>query len=74
MLVYGMYESFVSQMLYVCVLCAFCGSTLCCILHDFPFVDAGQGWRRHWIQSRSHDCLIGVPFCLLHPVTGPNNK
>ena len=26
---------FVMQMLYVCVLCASCGSSQCCILHDF---------------------------------------
>ena len=26
MLVYGKYDCFVMQMLYVCVLCAFCGS------------------------------------------------
>ena len=33
-LVYGKYECFVIQMLYVCVLCASCGSSQCCILHD----------------------------------------
>ena len=33
----------------VCVLCASCGSSQCCILHDLQFVNAGQGciWRRH---------------------------
>ena len=35
MLVYGEYECFVMQMLYVCVLCASCGSSQCCVLHDF---------------------------------------
>ena len=39
MLVYGKYECFVMQMLYVCVLCASCGSYQCCILHDLQFVD-----------------------------------
>ena len=34
MLVYGECECFVMQMLYVCVLCASCGSFQCCILHD----------------------------------------
>ena len=34
MLVYGKYECFVMQMLYVCVLCASCGSSQCSILHD----------------------------------------
>ena len=28
----GKYECFVMQMLYVCVLCASCGSSQCCIL------------------------------------------
>ena len=30
----GKYECFVMPMLYVCVLCASCGSSQCCILHD----------------------------------------
>ena len=34
----------VMQMLYVCVLCASCGSHLCCILHDLQF-DAGRGCK-----------------------------
>ena len=29
-----------------CVLCASCGSSQCCILHDFPFVNAGRGCKR----------------------------
>ena len=36
---YGKYECFVMQMVYVCVLCTPCGSSLCCILHDLQFVD-----------------------------------
>ena len=39
MLVYGKYECFVMQMLYVCVLCASCDSSQCCILHDLQFVN-----------------------------------
>ena len=35
MLVYGECECFVMLMLYVCVLCASCGSSQCCVLHDF---------------------------------------
>ena len=31
MLVYVKYECFVMQMFYVCVLCAYCGSSQCCI-------------------------------------------
>ena len=34
MLVYGECECFVMQMLYVSVLCASCGSSQCCVLHD----------------------------------------
>ena len=42
MLVYGECECFVMQMLYVCVLCASCGSSQCCVLHDLQFVNAGR--------------------------------
>ena len=35
MLVYGKYE------LYVCVLCASCGRSQCCILHDLQVVLSG---------------------------------
>ena len=40
MLVYGECECecFVMQMLYVCVLCASCDSSQCCVLHDLQFV------------------------------------
>ena len=38
MLVYGECECFVMQMLYVCALCASCGSSQCCVLHDLQFV------------------------------------
>ena len=37
MLVYGKYECFIMQM-YVC---ASCGSSQCCILHDLQFVNDG---------------------------------
>ena len=62
--------SVVMQMLYVCVLCAFCDSSQCCILHDLQFVNAGRGYkrrpyRRGILQSRSHDFLIGSHECLL---------
>ena len=43
MLVYGKCERFVMKMLYVCVLCASCGSPQCCVMHDLQFVNAGQG-------------------------------
>ena len=56
MLVYGECECFVMQMLYVCVLCASCGSSQCCVLHDLQFVNAGRGcnrppYRRGILQS-----------------------
>ena len=59
----GKYECFVMQM-YVCVLCASCGSSQCCILHDLQFVNAGRGCKRRpygrgILQMWSHDCLIG---------------
>ena len=34
MLVYGKCECFVMQVLYVCVLCASCGSSECCVLQS----------------------------------------
>ena len=44
MLVYGKYECFVMQMLYICVfLCASCGSSQCCIMHDLQIVNAVLG-------------------------------
>ena len=58
------------QMLYVCVLCASCGSSQCCVLHDLPFVNAGRGCNRRpykscILQNRSHNCIIGSHECLL---------
>ena len=52
------------QMLYVCVLCASCGSSRCCVLHDLQFVNAGRGcnwrpYRRGILQSMSHNCFMG---------------
>ena len=41
MLVYGNYECFIMHMLYVCVLCASCGSSQCSIMHDLQFVNTG---------------------------------
>ena len=63
-------ECFVMQMLYDCVLCASCGSSQCCVLHDLQSVNAGRGcnrrpYRRAILQSRSHNCFIGSHECLL---------
>ena len=58
----------------VCVLCASCGSSQCCVLHDLQFVNAGRGCNRRphrgILQIRSHNCLyvaMSVSFCLPHP-------
>ena len=70
MLVYGKFECFVMQILYVGVLCVSCGSSQCCVLHDFQFVNAGRGCKRRpygrgILQSRSDNCLVGSHECLL---------
>ena len=41
-LVYGKWEYFVIQMVYVSVLCASCGSPLSCVLYDLQFANAGR--------------------------------
>ena len=55
MLVYGKYECFVRQMLYVCVLCASCDSSQCCMIQ---FVNAGRRcktiWKRHTPEPVSY--------------------
>ena len=68
-LVYRKCECFVMQM-YVCVLCASCGRSQCCVLNDLQFVNAGRGcmrrpYGRGILQSWSHNCLIGSYECLL---------
>ena len=72
----GSVSVFVMQMLYDCVLCASCGSSQFCVLHDSQFVNAGRGCKRRpygrdILQSWSHKCLVGSHECLLlfsHPV------
>ena len=68
-------ECLVMQLLYVCVLCASCSSSQCCILYDLQFVNAGRGcngrpYRRGILQSRSHNCFIGSHECL--PLFAPS--
>ena len=70
MLVYEKYDCFIMQMLYVCVLYVYCGTSQCCILHDLQFVNSGRGCKRRpygrgILLSRFHDCLIGSHECLL---------
>ena len=70
MLVYGKCECFVVLMMHVCVLCASCGGSQCCVLHDLQLVNAGRGcnrrpYRRGILQSWSHNFLVGSHECLL---------
>ena len=63
-------EYFVIQMLYVCVLCASCGTSKCGVLHDLQVLNAGIGCKRRpygigILQIRSHDCHIGSHECHL---------
>ena len=46
MFVYGKCECFVMQMLYVCVLCAPCGSCQYCVMHDLQFVNTDRRCKR----------------------------
>ena len=65
MLVYGKYECFVMHMLYVCILCASCVSSQCCVLHDLQFVNAGRGYKR---RPYGRICLpqgVGAPSAML---------
>ena len=75
MLVYSKCECFVMQMLYVCVLCASCGSSQCCILHDLQLVNAGPGYKKRpygeaYYRAGLMSVAMSVSFCLLHPVAG----
>ena len=64
----------VMQMLYVCVVCASCSSSQCCILHDLQFVNAGRGCKmrqyvRGILQSRSIDSLkVVIRVSLCYPI------
>ena len=53
MLVYGECECFIMQMLYVCVLCASCGSSQCCVLHDLILVEDAIGNHTEEAYSRA---------------------
>ena len=64
------------HMLYVYVLCASCGSSECCVLHGFQFVNAGPRCkRRPYREAYSRAGLMtafyvamSVSFCSPHPV------
>ena len=52
MLLYGKHECFIMQRLYICVVCASCGSSQCCIMHDLQLVNAGRECKRHMEEAR----------------------
>ena len=67
MLVYVKYECFVMQMLYVCVLCANCGSSQCCITCSLLIlVEDERGDHMEEVYSRAG--FMTASFCLPHPV------
>ena len=74
MLVCGKYECFVMQMLYVCVLCASCGSSQCCMTCSLlMLVDDARSDHMEEAYSRSGlmtalYVTMSVSFCLPHPV------
>ena len=64
-------------MLYVCVLCASCGSSQCCILHDLHLLMLVEGARADHMEESYHRAglmivlyvAMSVSFCLPHPVS-----
>ena len=59
--------------LHVCVLCASCGSSQRCVLHDLQFVNAGRGcnrrpYRRGILQkNKNKNCLFrNYMLCSVH--------
>ena len=78
MLVYGECECFVMQMVYVCVLCASCGSSQCCVLHDLQRATLSQlrsghckllnSYKKRLKQTDSLSC----PDCGMDPQDVPH--
>ena len=65
-LVYGKYECFVMQMLYVCVVCASCDSPqCCCIMHYFQLVNDGRECKGRPYRGDILQSLIGSHACFL---------
>ena len=60
MLIYGKYECFVMQRLYVWVFCASCGRNQFCVMYEEAYSRAGLMTASYVTQSAS--------FCLPHPV------
>ena len=68
MLVYGKYKCFVIQMLYVCVLCASCGSSQCCMTCSLlMLVEDERGILRSGLmtafQAAMSVSLLFTPSC-----------
>ena len=60
------------QMLYVCVLYAYCGCSQCCVLYDLQFV-AGRGCKMEEAYSRAGlitalQVAMSVSFYFFHPI------
>ena len=58
------------QRFYVCVLCASCSNSECCVLHNLQFTNAGPACKRPpygrgIFESRSHNCFVSSHECLL---------
>ena len=67
---------FVTQMVYDCVLCAYCGSTQCCILMACSLLMLVEDARGHHMEEAYSRVglmtalyvAMSVSFCLPHPV------
>ena len=70
---YGKYECFVMQMLYVCVLCASCGSSQCMTFRLLMLVEDARGDHMEEAYSRAGlmtalYVAMSVSSCLPHHV------
>ena len=59
---YGKCECFVMQMLYVCVLCASCVSSQCCVLHDLQLMLLEDARGDHIEEAYSRDGPMTLPW------------
>ena len=71
---YGKYECFIMQMLYVCVLCISCGSSQCCMTCNLlMLVKDARGDHMEEAYSRvslmtALYVAMSLSFCLPHPI------
>ena len=76
MLVYGKYECFVMQMWYVCVWCAYCGSSNAAFCMTFSLLILIEEARGNHIEKPYYRAglmtalwvAMSLSFCLPHPV------